>query len=510
MQLNVWLTCPEWLCVGDSTATADWRLDLSHASASAALAHTRSKPIEVWKPTAQPAAERAAFHARDFRAPDALYVAKPTSVGHKAASSAIRDRRSITSSPPAPLDMEPEQLADLQRRASQREKALLAATGAYNSSRRRAGTAPSKPSASVSHQPLAASAASASRETAAAEPPDPAPEDFNLSMEASRLQHMTNTDPQLYTSNPPVDIEGEEEKRKKNVQRAAVISMARDMYDITEAKGGGGEQPGPAVFAAQRGQKRMQPRKSSYQSDPNALKQAIGLQEAAQKRAQEKLALMHDEAAAFQEYYGTAPQPARGLGSRKRRTSSDTDVEQSKEIRKQMSSLRFKLDAVDEKRERDRNLLMEAARRNVDAAIHDMEKRVYYETGRIPSSLQREWEEEAEERMKKEQQEVREQHPDRVNIGAEQFVNMSDVEALARSRVQPTLDEINDNAEDHRDKIEMQKAKETEERLDEERRKGLQSTERQRETDLKAEGKRLKGNFGSSPSWSDLLRGEKN
>ena len=483
--------------VGDSTATADWRLDLSHASASAALAHTRSKPVEVWKPKAQPAAERAAFHARDFPAPDAIYVAKPTPDSHLAASSAIRDRRSIISNPQAPEEMEPEQLADLQRRASQRGKALQAATGAYNPSRKRAGTAPSKPSAAVSHKPLAVSAASASREAAAAEPLEPTTDDFPPSVEASRIQHITNTDPQLYTSHPPV--EGEEKLRKKNVQQAAVVSMARDMDDITETKGEAGGKPNPAVFAAQRGQTRMQPRKAPYQSDPAAVKHAIGLQEAAQKRAQEKLALMHNETASFQEYYGTTPQPARGLGSRKRRTSSDTDVEQSKEIRKQMSSLRFKLSAVDEKREHDRHFLMDAAKRNVDAAIHDMEKKVYYDTGRAPSSLQHEWEQEAEQRMKTEQQETVEQQqqpqqPDRVNIGAEQFVDMADVEVIARSRVQPTLDEINENAEEHQDKLEADRAREMEERLDQERRKGLQSTERQRETDMKAEEKRLKGN----------------
>lgn len=469
---------------GDSTATADWRLDHSHASASAALAHARSKPFEVWRPAAQPAAERAAFHARGYRAPDAIYVAQPTPEGHKAATYAIRDRRSVTSFPPPSrgLDIsEPDQTANLQRRASEHDKALRAATGAFNRSRRRATTGPDEPGP-VS-QPLAASAAGASRETTA-EPTEAPLEHLDSAMEASRVQHMANADRRLFTSSPPVDV-GREEQNKRNVQRAAVVSMARDdMYDVTEAKGE--EQLGPAVFAAQRGLGRARSQRTP-KVDSRALQQAISLQEAAQKRAQEKLATMHDETAAYQEYYGTAPQPTRsGLSTRRRRASSDTDVEQSKEIRKQMTSLRTQLNEVDEQRDKDRSFLMEAARKNVNAAIQNMEQRVYTDTGRVPASTQREWEEVAEERARQEQQEAEAQYPERVNIGAERYVDMADVEALARSRVQPTLDEMNDYAE-------KQKAKETEERLDEERRRRLQSVERQREADLKAEEKRLNG-----------------
>lgn len=484
----------------ESSASTDWRLDLSHASASAALAHGRSKPVEIWTPPPQPAAERAAFRARDLPAPDAIYVAKATPEGHKAATSALRDRRStVDSSTLAPLDIESEQMAEHERRANERrEKALMAATGAFNSNRRRSGTAP------ATRQSLAVSAAGASREAAAADEPvqQPPSADFSPTMEASRIQHISNTNPQLYTSHPPVGPDSQQEQRRRNVQQAAVISMARDMYGVTDAKEQQQQQPVTALSAAQQGQSRMQSRKSAYQSDPAALKQAINLQEAAQKRAQEKLALIDDGGAAFREYYGTATQPSRGprLGSRRIRASSDaadSEAEQSRAIRNQMSSLRFKLNAVDEKREQDRSRLMEAARKNVDAAIHGMERQVYYDTGRAPMSLQREWEEEAEERMKKEQQATAasrdQQQAGRVNVGAEKFVKMTDVEAVARSRVQPTLNEINDNAEDYHDQLDTQRAKELEERLDQEQRKRFQTVERQREADLKAEEKRMKG-----------------
>lgn len=475
------------MSLGDSTG----HLDLSSASASAAiLAHTRSKPFEVWRPTAQPAAEKAAYHARDCRAPEAIYVAKSTPEGHKAATSAVRDRRSIVSIPAASAGVNPdpseaEHTAGLQRRASEREKARLAATGAYNMSRRRASTTPTKPVV-PEHQPLAASAAGASRGTVQ----DPSAinplEDLDATNEASRLTHLTNTDAQLYGSRPRFP-DDPEELRRKNVQRAAVVSMSRDMYNIIESKE---EQPGTAAYAAQITQGRARSQKS-LQKDGNinqAVQQALNIQGVAHKRAQEKLAMMHDENAAFQEYYGTTPQPQRPtLSVLRRRASNDTDMERSKEIRYQMSSLRTKLDAVDEKRESDRSQLMEAARRNVDAAIQDMDQWVYTSTGRAPPSAWEKYEEVAEDRLKEEQQQqTQAEYPDRVNIGAQRFIDMADVEAVARSRVQPTLSEIHDHAE-------KQRAKELEERLDAEQKQRREATERQREAELRAEEKRMRG-----------------
>lgn len=485
----------------------------------------RTKPVQIWTPPPQPVAEKAAFRARDLRAPEAIYVAKATPEGHKAATSALQDRRStVNSSTLAPLEIETQQMAEYERKANERrEKALMAATGAFNSNRRRAGTVPSSTtttsnnkagaSVPVNQQPsLAVSAAGASREAAVYDEPSvqPPSADFSPSNEASRIQHLSNTNRQLYTSHPPVGPDSPEEQRKRNVRQAAVVSMARSMYGATESKEQQRQQ-GPALSAAQHGQTRMQSRKYAYQSDPAAVKQALNLQEAAQKRAQEKLATLDDGGAAFREYYGTnlQPQPTRGgLGSSRRlRTSSDADAEQSMAIKSQMTSLRTKLNAVDKQREQDRTRLMEAARKNVDAAIHDMERQVYYDTGRAPTSLQREWEEEAEERMRKEQQATaaarEQQQAGRVNIGAETFVKMTDVEAIARSRVQPTLDEINVNAEGYHDELDTQRAKELEHRLDEEQNKRFQTVERQREADLKAEEKRMKCRFPShfSPSY---------
>lgn len=155
-----------------------------------------------------------------------------------------------------------------------------------------------------------------------------------------------------------------------------------------------------------------------------------------------------------------------------------------------MTSLRTKLDAVDEQREKDRALLLEAAKRNVDATMQDMELRVCAQTGRAPPSVRKEWEEAA---LARAEQDVRNldaelSYEDKVNLGLSKYMDMSEIEALARSRLQPTFDEITNRAETER-------AKALEERLDEEERQRQLEIDRQREADTRAEEKREKGQY---------------
>ncbi|GFF89881.1 hypothetical protein IFM61606_06559 [Aspergillus udagawae] len=458
-------------------------LNLSHASASAALAHARShqKNLTPDRPGA------VGYQTQDIRTPEAP-VARPSPEGYKAAITAVRDRRAITSLPPVTtgfkhdISTTSDEAYDIQRETSDRDKALRAATGAYRISRKRADSAPSKP-IMAREAPYAASAAGSVM-------PAPEVEDplahIDSSAEASRIHHMANANAQLYTEHPPVGLE---EQDRRNVLRAAAISMARDMYDITEKRDEVlTEEPSAALYGAQRGLSRMRSQQTVPKSDPAALKQAIKVQEAAQQRAAEKLAKINEPT--YQEYYGVEPHvPRPTLSKRRRRASFDSDTsaadaERSREIRHQMSSLRSRLDAVDEQRTKDRASLMEVARRNVNATIQDMEMRVYHETGRPPQSMQKEWEEAALERA---QRDVQEQEPyrpeDRVNIGAERYMDMADVEAVARSRLQPTFDEITDRAEKER-------ARELEARLDAEERKRYEAIARERELDTMAEEKR--------------------
>ncbi|KAH1605371.1 hypothetical protein KXX21_006445, partial [Aspergillus fumigatus] len=458
-------------------------LNLSHASASAALAQARShhKNLTTDRPGG------VGYQTQDRRTAESP-VARPSPEGYKAAITAVRDRRAITSLPPVAtgfkydISTTSDQAYDVQRESSDRDKALRAATGAYRLSRKRADSAPSKPTM-AREAPYAASAAGSAK-------PAPEVEDplarIDSSMEASRIHHMSNVNAQLYTEHPPIGLE---EQDRKDVLRAAVISMAHDMYEITEKREEvpTGE-PSAALYGAQRGLSRMRSQRAVPKSDPAALKQAVKVQEAAQQRAAEKLAKINEPT--YQEYYGVEPHVQRPtLSIRRRRASVDSetsaaDAERSREIRHQMSSLRSRLDAVDEQRTKDRANLMEVARRNVTATIQDMEMRVYHETGRPPPSMQKEWEEAALERA---QREVQEQEPyrpyNKVNIGTERYIDMADVEAVARSRLQPTFDEITDRAE-------KQRARELEARLDAEERERYEAITRERERETRAEEKR--------------------
>ncbi|CAG8223070.1 unnamed protein product [Penicillium nalgiovense] len=220
--------------------------------------------------------------------------------------------------------------------------------------------------------------------------------------------------------------------------------------------------------------------------DGATLRRAIALQEAAQKRATEKLALMQDEHADYQQYYGTAPQPQRSrLTTRRKRTSSDadasqTDAERSRQIRNQMTTLRTKLDQVDDQKTKDRELLMQAARRNVDQTLQDMEAQVYAETGRPPPSVQKDWDEVAQERVRREAEvyEDATTRGNRVNIGGQKYMDMADIDAIARSRLQPALDEVTEDAE-------LRRAHDIEARLDAEEEQRHADVERQREAEVK-------------------------
>jgi hypothetical protein len=473
----------------DSRATRA-TTDLSHASAASALAHANQKPIEVWRPGRLTDAEKAAFHVKDFSPPEIpLPSTQYSAEGLGAAILAVREQRAMTSQA-ANQQTSPQH--DISRSGHIQDKARRAATGAY-AARQRADSAPSEPvNAPDSNWALSAAGLS---HRAQVENEGPLAH-LDNAMEASRITHAAKTNARLYTSSPPIASEVQERNRRNSLHAAALV-MARDMYDITGPTGEA-QTMDPAVSAAQKGQSRLQARKTVSGATGSAGQRALILQETAQKRAAEKLARMRDEHADMQQYYGTAPQPQRSLlSARRKRTSSDADstqvdAEQSRQIRNQMFSLRNKLNKVDEQRQKDRDLLMEAARRNVDAQIHEMEMKVYAETGRAPPSIQKQWDEAARERVRQEAEvaEAEETPTNRVNIGTSRYMDMADVEAVARTRVQPALDEITDQAERRR-------AEELEARLDAEEQQRRAAIEREREASLSRAEKRDGGEFSS-------------
>lgn len=369
--------------------------------------------------------------------------------------------------------------------------ALTAATGAV-STRWRADSAPIKPQFRQQAAYALTAATISHRASLGAEVLD----NLEPSMEAARIHNIAKTNAQLYTASPPVGIEVAEQKQRDTL-RAAAISMAKDMYAIATAKEGP-ETSRPASSLAQYRQSRRlsQSQYSWTTGDERGVTRApLTLHEAAQKIATEKLAKMQrNDLAYHQEYYGTGPAARSRLTvSRRlrRRTSSESDAsradwERSMQIRHQMSSLQSRLHEIDEeKKKRDRAELMEIARRNVNMAIQDLDEEVYARTGKLSPSMQREWEEKAHERAKAEI-EARPSTFGRIPIGGQRYMDEADVEEIARSRIQPTLDEISE-------RVSEQKAREIERRLDEERRQMLREIEREREFDIREEEKRQKG-----------------
>jgi len=151
-----------------------------------------------------------------------------------------------------------------------------------------------------------------------------------------------------------------------------------------------------------------------------------------------------------------------------------------------MSIFQSKLAAVDsKKRQDDRDAVLAAAQKNVAERMATLDEKVFQETGR-PSPHQAEtWEKAARERAQADS-DTRMANHGKVHIGGGKYLDQAEVEAIARARLQPTLDEISDTAEKRR-------AHDEELRLEEEKRKRDAETERVRAAEAKAEMKRTRG-----------------
>ena len=392
--------------------------------------------------------------------------------------------------------------------------ALRAATDAFNNSRRGATSTPARRRQQQQQQQLpipsnesfyALSAAEASQKTAAqaeATAGDRSLDNFASSVEASRIQHVPEPNPELYTATPPP-----QEPDSDTPLQAAVTSWAREMYPpLPGEEPAAAEERKDAVSAARLGvdRGRAQGAGSAADDPQEAFKRAVRLQSAAQKIAADKLAMMQYEDV-YHDYYGTAQQPQSAseavrsrLPLRLRRSASDggrssVDLEQSRGIRNQMTSLHTRLNRLDErrlqqdeKRQHDRDELMEVARRNVHATMDRLDSEVYANKG-IPSpQQQREWDEVARERVRREAEGAQPSGLNLVHIGAHQYMDRANVEAIARSRLEPTLAEVNEWAGEKRER-------DLEQELDKEEEKLRETRERLRDADTRAEEKRLKG-----------------
>lgn len=482
-------------------------LKLSSAGAAASLATNNTKSIEHWKPGSLPAAEKAAFLAKDYQA-DRLWEPEMSSAGSKAALLAHRDGGNVTVWQPQESDnglsaagqaLRKKNLSPTVDRsidADASHRALLAATGAVSSSRKRADSAPLRPSRTDTPTSNALLAATKSHQ--AHRPNTPSFDGGNRAQEASRIHNIArnNVAREMYSSHPPVSAEVEE-KNRQDTLRASAVAMAQKMYAIQqhaidEAKG---VQRSDSHSAANHVHQRRSSVASSITSDEIITSpRYTNLEDAARKLAQERLAKMQDEHSEYRSYYG-APTPSRSKLSihnrLRRRASSDgsldkVDEEQSKKIRSQMSLFQNKVAEVDkQKQQKDRNALLAAAQRNVTANMNTMDKRVFNETGKASPAMMQEWEAKARERAQASSN-ARLENYGKVHIGGGKYLDQSAVDAVAQSRIQPTLDDINSKAEEKR-------ARDEEIKLEQEQKKKHSETEKARALELKAEQKRAKG-----------------
>ena len=433
-----------------------WQPEMSAAGSKAAiLAQREGGDVKIWRPTASDAGSSAAGHAMHKKPPVAITERDISADGHR--------------------------------------KALLAATGAMAGSRRRADSAPIKPEPDNSWALGAAtkSQRGAKQNQAYFGTGDPG-------FEAARIQNMTkgNVDRQMYGSKPPVALEVEE-KNRQDMLRASAIAMAQKMYaiqqtHIDEAKG---VRRSDSHYAATEMHRRGLSDASSEVGDETATaapNQYHNLEEAARKLAMERLSKLHDENEEYRSYYGQSTPTRHRLSIRGRgRSSSDTqfentDEEQAKKVRSQMSMFQSKLAAVDsKKRQGDRDALMAAAQKNVAARMATMDDKVFQETGKSSPHQQEIWEKEARERAQKDSDDRMVNHG-KVHIGGGKYLDQADVDAIAKARLQPTLDEISANAEQRR-------ARDEEIRLEQEKQKRDAETEKARAAEVKAELKRTRG-----------------
>lgn len=481
------------LAAGNKTKIEWWKPDgTSDNAAKAALLAKDYKMVPMWQPELSAAGSKAALLAHKDGAKLNLWFPEASTDGNSAAGIAMRNK---TLSP----------RVDYGYTDVGKKNALTAATGAVAArNRKRADSSP----APLPNYPDAANSAhnSLNAATVAHRPSTKKPNDANRmnsqAMESARITHVgSNVPKEMFGAAPPVSIEVEEQRRNAAL-RASAISMAKKMYDtqqsaINEAAGISNIGETAARGASARPMSTASTTTSTADLKTQAL-QYMKVQEQAQKLAAERLSKLEpDGPTAFRNYYGYSSTPQRSRLSVRRgrgRASSEgemvdsDDEQQSRRIRDQMSVFNTKLAQVDaKKRQKDRESLLAAAERKVHAQMHTMDERVFMETGKVPPAMMEEWEAKA--RVKAaEHSEKRLENHGKVHVGGGKFLDQSEIDAVAASRVAPTLNEISEAAE-------AQRARDKEKRLEEEEKRRLAAVEKEREVERKAEEKRIKSKF---------------
>lgn len=439
-------------------------------SKAALLAHKKGADLNLWQPTASKDGNSAAALAMGNKnlSPqlDRGYTAQGKSNALLAATKSQRDTQSRAGSTPSPAPaLYPDQ-------ANAVRNALNAATVSHRGSAK---------------SPQPAQAAS--------------PQFSDPAMQAARIQNIgKNVAPEMWTERPPVEIELEEQ-RQKAALRASAVSMAKQMYDYQNRAVLSSD---PAGAAGAAGASAAHNRAPSSMSQPDLKQEAlryITLQDTAKKLANERLAKMDKdlETTKFREHYGYDAEPHRNRLSMRGRPrqrpgssqaqndddDSSSDDERARRVRRQMNQLNSSMADVEaKKKEADRKALLAAAERNVHKSMNNMDEQVFQSTGKVSQAKMDEWAAKAREKAQKEA-ELRGQNHGKTHIGGGKFMDQAAIEAIAQSRLQPTLDAINDTAEKKR-------ARDEEIRLDKEEQERQKRNEKQKHKEEKDEQKQIK------------------
>lgn len=441
-----------------------WHEELSAgASKAALLAAKDGGDVKIWRPS-------------------------PTDAGNSAAGQAMRMK-----------GLSPQ--LDYGHTEDGGKRALMAATQSMSSGRKRAGSTPvEQPALYPDSKNSAANALKAATSVSRRGQPAPAATvSTGIPINAGKIHNaaITNLAREMYTSNPPVAPEIEEQNRQAGL-RASAVAMAQQMYNVQQRaieEAAADQSRADSRYGATHAHNRP----ASAVSEDHAPPQYANLQQAAQKLAAERLAKLHDENAAYRAYYGTQGLPQSHKlsirGRARRRASSDgqgaeDDEERSRQIRNQMSLFTDKLAQVDnKKRQTDRDSLMAAAQRNVRASMTAQDEKVFNETGKVSPAMMAEWEAKAKAKAEAESS-TRMVNHGKVNIGGGRYMDQSEIDAIAAAKVQPTLDEVTATAEKHRARDEELRQQQLErERLAADK----QQDQKQRDQQTKEAWKRFKG-----------------
>ena len=432
------------------------------AAGAAAMLAKDYKMKDLWQPETSLAGSKAAVKAQKDGVNTDLWKYGGSQNGLSAATLAMRKNTQKSLSPQI----------DRGYTDQGKSNSMLAATKSARTGRQRADSTPVRPPPpaypdSKNSAANALNAATVSHRNSVRAPPASQDGWSSEANQAARIQN-SHMDKKLFGDSPVIGQDLEQKKHEAAL-RASAMSMAKGIYanqDRTALTGL--DNPNLGSAGAETAHKRNMSAASQPDIKVEAMKY-IALQDQAHKLAQERLAKVDKdmENSKYREYYGysdkTSPRKSRlSMRGRNRRRaasegadSDDSDDEmQARRIRSQMSQLNTGVDNVsDKQRDDDRARLMKAAEKRVHDRMHDMDEKVFQETGKPTQSMMDDWETKAREKAEKNRSE-RETHPGKTHIGGGKYMDQSESEAIAAARLKPTMDELNDTATKKRERDE--------------------------------------------------------